>query len=113
MNNSEILYGAADVLDENEWGQGWSRPVGQLCLVDAIARIVDSETEEFRLSLNAMREHLDISRPLYEWNDEPGRQKHEVVEALRACAVIEEAKEKGYDTTDQPLPVEIPEAAVA
>lgn len=114
MNTSEVLNRAADLIELRGWmhGQGWNegedgRP---LCLEGAIMAAlgvtVDPFDEESFITLSefelcpayrAVQGYLGTDVQLYRWNDafigSTRRTAAEVIEVLRAAAVIEQAKE--------------------
>ena len=115
MKTSEVLYAAADNLEENGWTR-WLRGMnleGPHCLMGAIGHAIQADTfvssadGVTRYSYDtvlktpaatAFAEHIGIDLgllpdPLFGWNDESGRTATDVVEALRACAVIQAARE--------------------
>jgi hypothetical protein len=107
MLTSEVLNDAADIIGRNGWAtaDGWhpkcdSQPV---CLEGALRLALGGAihgTDAHRV----LGEYL-MGRPgaqinsltgrviLFAWNDEPGRTADEVIEVLRAAAVIEAARE--------------------
>lgn len=117
MRTSEVLNKAADLIETRGWSQGsWgggascSAPV---CVEGAIAAAMDlslgalllteprsaEENHAFIQMLDcpayaAVSSFLAISSGgLYVWNDEHGRTAEQVIEVLRAAALIEQAKE--------------------
>jgi len=112
MPTSEVLNRAADLIEERGWGQGggtWAACEGAICIDEAVARalgftgcnafpsqggIWPQDLDETAPSV-AIREYLDFhGYNLYHWNDSPGRTASEVIEVLRACAVIEASRER-------------------
>ena len=119
MNTSEVLNRAADVIEERGWTQGgdsndqpWDGPNG-VCLEGGIAAAAGLdrrfggfpdlyngcpayEAVVSHLGLNPMpkRGGAPIMDAVWQWNDKPGRTASEVIEVLRACAVIEAAREE-------------------
>jgi hypothetical protein len=114
MKTSEVLDRAADLIEERGWGSGPTSVmgVGGACLIGAMyaasndGAFADDECAPYvwiaksdpGLSAFHYLRHLDgyIYRPadLWHWNDTPGRTASEVVEVLRACAVIEASRER-------------------
>jgi hypothetical protein len=119
MNTSEVLNTAADLLEERGWRPGdWGGPGSTLCLeggilaalgIDHFRALNQADTMsvfEFWAcpAYRAVADHLgmDVSltkgrqpaEPLWQWNDGKGRTAAEVIEVLRACAVIEAAREE-------------------
>ena len=117
MTTSETLYKAADLIERKGWGRGsatWHGG-GGLCVEGAIAaalgrRVMIGEDAITPDELNyecpaglAVREFLGAERIgvstggkakwLCHWNDRPDRTASEVIEVLRATALIEAAKE--------------------
>jgi hypothetical protein len=112
MNTSEVLNTAADLIEERGWKRGNDgfRGKGGLCLEGGIIAALGWEwgaVPEMAFSgytcpaYEAVRDHLDVVRNgdnyterLWLWNDAPTRTAAEVIEVLRACAVIEAAREE-------------------
>lgn len=124
---SEVLDLAADAIQMAGWGKGpasWDLDNGQgLCIEGAIGAVIGIEQGTFGLrrseltacpAYRAMRAYLE-SPVLYVWNDMVAKSEEDVVAALRAAAAVERTKEavafRGYETEDQPLPLD--EKAVA
>lgn len=109
MNTSEILNQAADYIEEYGWVQCggwyplWEEPA---CLEGAMRVVTMQHTGEdiftapadskwgplYARAKAAMRNYLGVGNP-WVWNDEIGRTEEEVIEALRAAALMEEVKE--------------------
>lgn len=112
MQTSEVLNRAADLIEERGWGQGaetWAHRAeitGPLCLeggVMAAAGVAHwqlyTECPAFRavavyLDRTPMPKSRDAADQVWYWNDQRDRTAAEVIEVLRACAVIEAAKEQ-------------------
>lgn len=111
MNTSEVLNRAADLIEERGWEQiqGWATDnTSGVCLEGALQgatglglagydRVLKKATRPLYEcpAFLAMRSYLEVRETvLYGWNDAPQRTQAEVIEALRACAVIEAAKER-------------------
>ncbi|HJR88969.1 MAG TPA: hypothetical protein VJ782_02285 [Aeromicrobium sp.] len=113
MNTSEILNKAADLIEEQEgWtsGSGWpgeaeygGSETGGLCLEGGIMAALGikfgqrwDDTFKTCPAVHAVNAYLErpAGHALYGWNDMPGRTADEVVEVLRAAAVIEAAREE-------------------
>ena len=112
---SDTLNRAADLIERRGWGQGpstWgdSAARSRLCVEGAIAAVsgvsmldledigegVTPHRNELEAcpAYKAMVDYLQWKQPfLFTWNDKAGRTKEEVIEVLRAAAVIEAAKE--------------------
>jgi hypothetical protein len=66
----------------------------------ALGMTYDGHADVLRCpAYNAVRDHLQWDRSLgksylFQWNDEPGRTASEVIEVLRATALIESAREE-------------------
>jgi len=98
MRTSEILYTAADLIERDGWHQGdytaaggWKQ-ASPSCVMGAINRAAG------RMEIPAacaVMVHLYGAGggSLIQWNDAPERTESEVIEVLRAAAVIEAAKE--------------------
>jgi hypothetical protein len=116
MKTSEVLYAAADLIQERGWLQGpsgWGG--GSLCLEGGMLAAVGQRFGAVDMvgfwecpAYRAVMQYLgrdesraavfagDHPRPieaLWAWNDEPERTAEQVIGTLRACAVIESAKE--------------------
>lgn len=132
---SAVLDAAADAIQMAGWttanltapdGDPWGREAGApMCLeggIMAAAGIPESFMVAACPAYRAVWDYLDGADSwanvpdqsrLYDWNDAPGRTAEEVIEVLRAAAAVERVKEAtvaGYETEDQPLPVQIPAA---
>lgn len=113
LPTSEVLNKAADLIEERGWTKGWNRHDG-LCLVDAVAEA--SRGGGFFAALSALDRYFDrrpIDPPIYHWNDAPERTASEVIEVLRAAALVEAAREQSPDLTplhDAALPKDAPGA---
>ena len=112
MKTSEILNRAADLIEEHGWGQGgatWKDVGAGLCLeggivaamgVDMSRRMAPPEGFEKCSAYRAVWDFLQdddrwgfFRNHLYNWNDERTRTAEEVIEVLRAAAVIEASRE--------------------
>jgi hypothetical protein len=116
MNTSEVLNKAADLIQERGWitgGDGWADEDSQapgLCLEGAIMaaaglRFIGEvpQCPAYRAVADYLGDEVCTLRVpacnyvsptrLYIWNDESGRTASEVIEVLRAAAVIEAARE--------------------
>lgn len=112
MKTSEVLNKAADLIEERGWGQGprtWTTEGAELCLEGAIAAAMGKNANRSPRFENgiwpediqtcpagaAVRDHLEWTHAyLCMWNDKTERTADEVIEVLRACAVIEAAREE-------------------
>lgn len=125
MRTSEVLNRAADLIEERGWtvGSGWiQRGQGNqhLCLEGGIMAAMGMEFPEVIIDavygpfamcpayqavsayLNREVAYLDgvvRGETLYGWNDRQDAAV-EVIEVLRACAVIEAAKESDRETVE-------------
>lgn len=136
MLNSEILNRTADVMEERGYGHGSTSLVGEdgICVEGAMHLVLhgslpyingpmaESKTYlgvEFSPAGLALKQYLDEPYQhshLYAWNDaqyslqgcDKAKAQQVVVEALRACALIEASKEDG--TYVEPEPVTVAEA---
>lgn len=121
MNTSEVLNRAADLIEERGWRVGpfgWPESVEStepLCLEGAILAALGLDIESASVDREsdvpntcpaglAVREYLGLSVEvdLYEWNDgisvrvglgKVAKTASDVIDVLRACALIEAAKE--------------------
>ena len=106
LSVSETLNKAADLIEERGWvkdgdGWAWDKPASPLCLEGAIFAAHSPEVTEFWHSQhinecpagNAVRGYLNMNGELWQWNDRGLRTATEVIEVLRATAVIEAARE--------------------
>lgn len=106
MLTSDVLNRAADLIEERGWAKGaagWGRSGenAPLCLEGGIAAALglslgDSDADaEFRTcpAYVAVSTYLDMTYA-YDFNDAPYRTASEVIEVLRACAVIEASRER-------------------
>lgn len=107
MKASEILYGAADHIDAFGHHKGGAVAAGDIrtapmCVVGAItyARILGGATRDDGWRA---QNHLQsfVATPLVMWNDRPERTATEVVEALRATALIAAARETTTETAPE------------
>jgi hypothetical protein len=109
MKTSEVLNAAADLIEARGWRQGepgWrSGGSAGLCLEGAlIAALSLDHLEVYGCpAYAAVADYLDrtpapsiapVKDALWQWNDAPGRTASEVIEVLRAAAVIEAAREE-------------------
>jgi hypothetical protein len=110
MTTSEVLNRAADLIEERGWATGLdamsANPAGPICLEGALAAITDlgvrsDDPRRYEYPSAScpvyMAVHNYLSLPfsrLFTWNDAIDRTAAEVIEVLRACAVIESARER-------------------
>lgn len=94
MLNSVALDLAADHIQKHGW---WSATDGVVygdnpkCAHNAIALVAgQSSPAKEALYRYLGGDHLGV---IFDWNDAPERTASEVIEVLRACALIEQAKE--------------------
>lgn len=123
MLTSEVLDRAADEIERRGWvqGSGWNLDSGgPTCLEGAIATVLEWD-RDMPMSFGALsacpagqavRAYLDMNpkigearewctgsgaatacAPLFYWNDTPGRTAAEVIEVLRAAAMVERTRE--------------------
>jgi len=106
---SEVLNRAADLIEERGWATGvtgW-RVGGRLCLEGGIIAAIGGATAADQPLAWACPAYAAVGdylgrpalsvcgdRELWKWNDRPERTASEVVEVLRACAVIEASRER-------------------
>lgn len=112
MRTSEILNKAADLIEANGWGQGpttWDNVGGSgYCLEGGILAAMGTSYATVDIfefwacpSYRAVQEYLGLppvkpgtcEETLFTWNDNHSRTVNEVIEVLRATALIEAAKE--------------------
>lgn len=108
---SEVLNRAADLIEDYGWGQGVGSMIGAggVCVMGAILHAVqgrfarpdenDQDTYDVVDACpagQAMYRYLALPEgsELFDWNDKKVRTQSEVVEAIRACAVIEASRER-------------------
>lgn len=102
MKSSEVFYQAADDIAAfghhkgEGYGDGpWS--TAPACSIGAINRVVIRESgliNGAQVHHATFRQYLNNPLGVVGWNDAPDRTAEEVVEAFRACAVIEAAREQ-------------------
>lgn len=112
MNTSEVLNRAADLIEKRGWGGDWYATENEpVCVEGALLAAIGMKPDD-RWALDegdrpvfyscpaylAVTEYLgDVLfprvDPLWVWNDDSDRTQAEVIEVLRAAAVIEQAKE--------------------
>jgi hypothetical protein len=96
MNTSEVRYKAADHIERfghhkgDGFGEGHTS-VAPACTIGAITVASECGVHPGQAAIAAMVSFLGSG--IITWNDAPERTAAEVVEALRAAAVIEAAKE--------------------
>lgn len=115
MKTSEILNRSADEILGRGWTQGGNEknngdPWGTqtegapVCLEGGLIAAMGIKVSEFGLppddfhtcpAYASVQQYLGFRENdlVFEWNDEEGRTVEEVIEVLRACALIESAKE--------------------
>ena len=105
MKTSEVLNRAADLIEERGWtqGEGWpdaEDDVTGLCLEGGIMAAAGFGFNDYTKFVRcpaylAVENYLaHETRFPFTWNDRDGRTAAEVIEVLRACAVIEQAREE-------------------
>lgn len=115
MKTSEILNRSADEILGRGWVQGGSAAANDdpwgtqtegapVCLEGGIIAAMGIKIEDFGIppddfhhcpAYAAVQQYIGFGENdlVFEWNDVPERTAEEVIEVLRACAVIEEARE--------------------
>jgi hypothetical protein len=110
---SEVLNRAADLIEERGWGTGPASVmgVGGACLIGAMYAAAHGAFSKDDVSPYAWVGLCDAGRAVYQhvrdrddyidrpsdiwhWNDTRAQGAKEVVEVLRACAVIEASRER-------------------
>ena len=108
MLTSEVLNKAADLIEERGWAKGpaaWAfgySPGAPVCLEGGIQAALGIDFEGFDPyafqgcpSYKAVETYLEAAPgEVWDWNDQPERTATEVIEVLRACAVIEASRER-------------------
>lgn len=110
QNVSDTLNLAADLIEERGWahGGGWNDDItSPLCLEGGILAASGISGDEWEDELYACPSYVAVMGYLksdtrwgffkkyaYDWNDVPTRTATEVVEVLRATALIESARER-------------------
>lgn len=114
MNTSETLNKAADYIKQYGWQQGgpggvvypWGTEGTAACLEGGICAASGIEREDglapnglescpaYLAVKDYLADPMEDWMPVYRWNDKPGRTAEEVIEVLRAAAVIEQAREE-------------------
>ena len=110
MNTSEVLNRAADLIEERGWGTGVRSMLGSdsgLCIMGALygaetGQLANDALDETAYTVaetcsagRAVIEYIgDNWTYMFSWNDATGRTAAEVIEVLRACAVIEASRER-------------------
>jgi hypothetical protein len=105
MNASESLNKAADLLESEGWTQGTWHDEDGYCAIGAIDEVMTNEwgktdKEDYALwnslhqtKLDARRQFRDyVGMGIASWNDNVAQSKEEVVAAMRAAALVAEAK---------------------
>jgi len=123
MQTSEVLNKAADLIEEHGWGTGSVSAMGfgGLCVLGALygaknggARPEVEDDAYYGTDLcpatasvfHYLRERdpfLDRPGDIWHWNDLIAGSASEVIEVLRACAVIEASREADVSTSVVPL----------
>lgn len=121
MKTSEVLNKAADLIEKHGWGRGNGAmqpgfPEGA-CMEGGIAAamgvddliLIDAETLIYSYApiqkcpaYRAVAEYLAHDGDVWHWNDTLATSASEVIEVLRATAVIEAAREEAAETVNQP-----------
>lgn len=105
MNTSESLNKAADLLESEGWTQGAWHDEDGYCAIGAIDEVMINEwgktdKEDYALWNSLHQTKLATRRQFREyvgmgiawWNDNVAQSKEEVVAAMRAAALVAEAK---------------------
>lgn len=82
----EILAGAADYLEQNTWVQGKLHIRNGSCAIGALIRACHDDypaTRTFGVAVWAVEMEIGRGISISAWNDEPGRDKAEVIATLR------------------------------
>lgn len=111
---SETLHQSADIIERQGWTvhKGMTPGNGPRCLMGGIAQAINAPVREFKsLGITTFCYSAVERHPAYQavveqigeeniegpwafcWNDAEGRTAEDVIGALRAAAVIEEARE--------------------
>jgi hypothetical protein len=93
---SQVLNEAADDIQRDGWWSDYHGDDGQ-CAANAISKACDRFDLGIRRACQAaLIAHLGGTAlpDIWRWNDHPDRTAAEVIEVLRACAVIEQAREE-------------------
>lgn len=114
QHTAETLNRAANLIEERGW-LGLIKPPGAsawdyrdeggpICMEGGILAAVGKPRWHSEIINNcpagrAVRDYLGRDAPLWMWNDAPNRTASEVIEVLRAAAVIEQAKADGAELT--------------
>jgi hypothetical protein len=107
MNTSETLNRAADLIEERGWAKGasaWGErdETAPICLEGGMVAALGADISDPDLytefqecpACRAMSSYLGNPSYLYDFNDAEDRTASEVIEVLRACAVIEASRER-------------------
>jgi len=122
LATSEVLDLAADAIQMAGWGTGpwaWDSDNGRgICIEGAIAAAAgvpmlgiapnDRLLHECPAYM-AVQDYLHMPEPLYLFNDLVAKEAGDVIAVLRGAAMVERVRESraGYDTEDQPLPLDV------
>ena len=116
MQTSEVLNRAADLIEQRGWTQATGWPMvgaddAPLCLEGGVAAALGIEFPQVKKakavdlgtglyddlltcpSFLAVKRYLGVGAFLFRWNDETDRTANEVIEVLRATALVEAARE--------------------
>jgi hypothetical protein len=100
MNVGEALNKAADLIERDGWyGGGGSSRAGAACASNAISWANGNAYSPAHLALIRYIGGVGLT-DVFDWNDASERTAAEVVEVLRACAVVEEARESALVSVD-------------
>lgn len=97
MRTSEVLNKAADHIEQYGHMVGRAHGDGTLrtapaCMIGAIGVATIDGTSDYAPAVDSLRSYLPWPATIPDWSD--SHTAAEVVEALRACAVIEAAREE-------------------
>lgn len=104
MTVAGVLEAAARRLEAGGWGQGFDSERAFPCVGDAIIMETGGRSWSGRSAFRALALHIrpdtvadsagfNYCAVVWRWNDHTGRTKEEVLAALRACALIERARD--------------------
>lgn len=109
MKTSEILDKAADLIEERGWTTGeatdpWGldgkSPVcleGGILAASGLKGLAGRSLLDKCPAARAVASYLNTSEELWLWNDSGVRTAEQVIEVLRATAVIEAAREEAFE----------------
>lgn len=81
---ADVLDDAADYIEKYGWTQGALQlDTGEVCAMGAISRCATDALPGW--AFKSLSRYLD-RQIIPKWNDQPGRTKQEVLDALRGCS---------------------------